>query len=127
MRVLGIDPGSRIIGYGVLHSPHDPTYVASGIIRLSTGAVEKRMMEIYQCISDLIGMYTPSHVAIEEVFMHKNVKSALMLKQARGAIWPLSWQNLMSVLMPWFGETLWLWARRKSTNASDGHPTVCRR
>lgn len=86
IRILGIDPGSRITGYGVIDlvgvTPH---YVASGCIRTAEGALEQRLAQIYAGIAEVIGVHRPNEVAVERVFMAKNADSALKLGQARGA------------------------------------------
>ena len=85
-RILGIDPGSRITGYGVIDlSGGHLTYVASGCIRTATGAFPVRLKDIYQGVDELISQYLPVVFTIEEVFLAKNPMSALKLGQARGA------------------------------------------
>tara|TARA_Y100001001_G_scaffold125450_1_gene123938 strand:- start:1034 stop:1585 length:552 start_codon:yes stop_codon:yes gene_type:complete len=86
MIVLGIDPGSRITGYGVLDaSERQPRYIASGCIRLKDESLAQRLAQVYAGISELIGVHRPAAFAIEQVFMSKNADSALKLGQARGA------------------------------------------
>lgn len=84
-RILGIDPGSRITGFGVidLHQGK-PSYVASGCIRTTDVALEQRLAQIYAGLSEVVGLHRPTFVAIERVFMAKNADSALKLGQARG-------------------------------------------
>jgi crossover junction endodeoxyribonuclease RuvC len=87
MHILGLDPGSRRVGYGIVAAGVKPQYVASGIIKINPEQpMPNRMSDIFQGVQRLIMMYTPDCAAIEEVFMHKNVRSALILGQARGAI-----------------------------------------
>lgn len=86
IRILGIDPGSRITGYGVIDVVGvKPCYVASGCIRTTEGALEQRLAQIYAGLSEVVGLHCPDQVAIERVFMAKNPDSALKLGQARGA------------------------------------------
>ncbi|QOR40869.1 crossover junction endodeoxyribonuclease RuvC [Billgrantia diversa] len=86
MLILGIDPGSRITGYGVLDvSAPRPRYVASGCLRLQDVALPQRLARIYAGITELIALHRPGELAIEQVFMSKNPDSALKLGQARGA------------------------------------------
>lgn len=86
VRILGIDPGSRVTGYGVIDVVGvKPCYVASGCIRTAEGALEQRLAQIYAGLSEVVGLHGPSQVAIERVFMAKNPDSALKLGQARGA------------------------------------------
>lgn len=84
-RVLGIDPGSRITGFGVIEiAGGQSSYVASGCIRLGERELPLRLGKIFQSLSEIIQTYNPSEVAIEQVFMAKNADSALKLGQARG-------------------------------------------
>lgn len=86
VRILGIDPGSRVTGYGVIDVVGvKPCYVASGCIRTAEGALEQRLAQIYAGLSEVVGLHRPNQVAIERVFMAKNPDSALKLGQARGA------------------------------------------
>jgi crossover junction endodeoxyribonuclease RuvC len=85
-RILGIDPGSRITGYGVIDSANGrATYVASGCLRVAGDTLPDKLGLIFREISELIRTYKPHHFAIESVFMHRNAGSALKLGQARGA------------------------------------------
>lgn len=84
--ILGIDPGSRITGFGVISQiKRQIYYVASGCIRTENGSFSQRLHTIYQAIDQLIILHKPQEVAIEQVFMAKNPDSALKLGQARGA------------------------------------------
>ncbi len=83
--ILGIDPGSRATGYGVVNVANKQTqYVASGCIRTSGTNLPSRLGEIYAGVVELIEKYQPSEFAIENVFVAHNVKSALILGQAKG-------------------------------------------
>ena len=84
-RVLGIDPGSRITGYGVIDVAGDSLrYVASGRIATSGSKFARRLAEIYSGVSEVIATHIPDEVAVEEVFFARNAQSALKLGQARG-------------------------------------------
>lgn len=84
-RVLGIDPGSQITGYGIIDvGNRSLSYVDSGCIRLAKEEMPLRLMRIHQGISELIARYRPQEFAIEAIFVHKNPSSALKLGQARG-------------------------------------------
>lgn len=85
-RVMGIDPGSRSCGYGIVESAGNGIrYVASGtIVPSSEGAVAERLNDIYAGILGAIDGYGPSAVSIEEMFFAKNAKSAIRLGQSRG-------------------------------------------
>lgn len=85
-RILGIDPGSRITGYGVVEAtPRGVRYVASGCIRMKSDHFPDRLKQIFDGVTQIIELYQPQQMAIEQVFMHKNADSALKLGQARGA------------------------------------------
>jgi crossover junction endodeoxyribonuclease RuvC len=86
MRVLGIDPGSRITGFGVV-SVHagEAQYVASGCLRVPLGTLSERLKVIYDGVLEIIATYQPNELAIEKVFLARNADSALKLGQARGA------------------------------------------
>ena len=84
--ILGIDPGSRITGFGIVrHAAGRQEYVASGCIRVGDCAFPERLQRIFHYLSELIGQYQPDVVSIEQVFMARNPDSALKLGQARGA------------------------------------------
>ncbi len=84
-RVLGIDPGSRSTGYGVLEiSNRRAHYVASGRISAQQAELPQRLGTIFHGISQIISEFAPTTIAIESVFMAKNAASALKLGQARG-------------------------------------------
>ena len=85
--VLGIDPGSRKTGYGLINVvPGRTEYVASGVIRLEDGFdLPRRLKVIFDSVSQLIDLHIPQQFAIEQVFMAKSAGSALKLGQARGA------------------------------------------
>ena len=85
-RILGIDPGSRTTGFGVLDFlGDDPTYVASGTVSSADGAFPERLRQIFTAVGEIVAEYRPDVVAIESVFMHKNPGSALKLGHARSA------------------------------------------
>lgn len=84
--ILGIDPGSRITGFGIVREGRNGCeYVTSGCIRLGSGPFPGRLKQIFDGLSELIGQYQPQVLSIEQVFMARNPDSALKLGQARGA------------------------------------------
>jgi len=84
-RILGIDPGSRITGYGIIElRDARPVYLTSGCIRVSSGPLAGRLHEIFSGVRAIVEEFTPTEAAIESVFMHRNADSALKLGQARG-------------------------------------------
>jgi len=66
-------------------TPRGVRYVASGCIRVQTEDFPSRLKQIFDGVSEIISVYQPRQMAIEQVFMHKNADSALKLGQARGA------------------------------------------
>lgn len=86
--ILGIDPGSRLTGYGIIKQEgRKMTYLASGCIKAIAAGSElaPRLQTIYAGVSELILQFNPDLFAIEQVFMAKNPDAALKLGQARGA------------------------------------------
>jgi len=85
-RIIGIDPGSRIMGIGVLDS--DGRYnkhVYSNCVRMGKESFPERLGIIYRAITEVIQTYQPQQMSIEDVFVSNNPSSALKLGQARGA------------------------------------------
>ena len=84
--IIGIDPGSRVTGYGVVRTAGSRTeYITCGCIRLDTdGSFDERLVQLYDQLSALIAEHRPSEAAIERVFMNRNADSALKLGHARG-------------------------------------------
>ncbi|GBU13150.1 component of RuvABC resolvasome [Enterobacterales bacterium] len=84
--ILGIDPGSRITGYGIIRQTgRQLSYLGSGCIRTVVDDMPGRLKLIYAGVSEIITQFQPDFFAIESVFMAKNADSALKLGQARGA------------------------------------------
>ncbi len=85
-RIIGIDPGSRRTGYGIVDvDAGKARYVTSGIIRLPEKSLSERLKIIFDGITQLVGQYHPDEMGIEEVFLSHNASAALKLGQARGA------------------------------------------
>lgn len=87
--VLGIDPGTAVTGYGVVSRGNDGvlSLLECGVIRTSAGdPLPDRIREIFMGIREVIERFQPSSMAVEDVFQGKNVRSALTLGHARGAI-----------------------------------------
>lgn len=87
MKVLGIDPGSTVTGYGIVELDGSTTrHIDNGGIHLSSSEpLPRRLSAIYRKISALLDAFAPDIVAIESIFMAKNVASIMKLGQARGA------------------------------------------
>jgi crossover junction endodeoxyribonuclease RuvC len=87
LRILGIDPGLRVTGFGVLEKTGQKlTYVTSGCIRTAAdGELPERIRTILEGLSQVIAEMQPAQVAVEKVFVNVNPQSTLLLGQARGA------------------------------------------
>lgn len=89
MRVMGIDPGSNFLGLGCVEAKGNSfSWIGHKVIRLNSGGTvphELRLKSIYENVQEALGLWTPTAVAVEEVFFAKNAQSALKLGQARGA------------------------------------------
>lgn len=85
-RIIGIDPGSRCTGFGVIDSDGlHHHYVTSGFIKIKGDELPDRLGMIFREVSGIIEKWQPQSMGIEQVFVNKNVDSALKLGQARGA------------------------------------------
>jgi crossover junction endodeoxyribonuclease RuvC len=86
MRIIGIDPGSRVTGYGIIEQQGPKVrHVASGCLRVEGEVLAVRLGKIFQGLDAIIREYRPGEMAVERVFMSRNADSALKLGQARGA------------------------------------------
>ena len=88
MRVLGIDPSSRATGYGLVDAgDRDPIVVTYGSIKPPPrAALPAKLLAIKSGITGLIALHRPDEIAIENPFLAKNTKTALLLGQVRGAV-----------------------------------------
>ncbi|MGL4766926.1 MAG: crossover junction endodeoxyribonuclease RuvC [Formosimonas sp.] len=85
-RLLGIDPGLRLTGFGVIDvHQHTMRYVASGVIKVAGQALPERLRSLMDGIHAVIDTYQPHESVIEKVFVNINPQSTLLLGQARGA------------------------------------------
>ncbi|MGQ0587892.1 MAG: crossover junction endodeoxyribonuclease RuvC [Gammaproteobacteria bacterium] len=86
LRILGIDPGSRVTGYGLIEVQGSrQRCLAQGVIKLPEKALEQRLLLLLTRLRELIAEHRPDEAAMEQVFVRRNVASALVLGQARGA------------------------------------------
>ena len=86
LRLLGIDPGLRLTGFGVIDvRGHDMVYVASGVIKVAGEALPERLHSLMTGIHQVVDAYAPNESVIEKVFVNINPQSTLLLGQARGA------------------------------------------
>lgn len=95
LKILGIDPGTAITGYGIVeYWGNRYKIVEYGVIRSSkTEELAARLNEIYKGICQLIETHQPDYIAIEELFFNKNVKTALLVGQARGVMMLAAYQK----------------------------------
>ncbi len=86
IRILGIDPGSRITGFGVIEcATNHIKYLDSGVIRLPQGSLSERLYQIFDGIGTVIKQHRPHVTAVEKVFVSVNPQSALKIGHARGS------------------------------------------
>ena len=86
-RIIGVDPGSRITGYGIVDTDgFRHSYVGSGFIKLSGDEFHQRLGMVFDEIGAIIKQWKPVTMGIEKVFVSKNIDSALKLAQTRSAI-----------------------------------------
>ncbi|MDR1310311.1 MAG: crossover junction endodeoxyribonuclease RuvC [Burkholderiaceae bacterium] len=87
MKILGIDPGLRLTGFGVIEKNGTRlSYVASGVIKTDNrDDLPTRIKTLFEGIAEITATHRPNHAAIEKVFVNVNPQSTLLLGQARGA------------------------------------------
>ena len=85
MKILGIDPGLRVTGFGVIEqNGNSLRYLTSGCVRSGEGTLAERLKVLLDGLNEIIGTNRPEQVAIEKVFVNVNAQSTLLLGQARG-------------------------------------------
>ena len=85
LRILGIDPGLRVTGFGIIDkSGSTLAYVTSGCVRVGAGELANRLKTILDGLREVIAAHRPDQVAVEKVFVNVNPQSTLLLGQARG-------------------------------------------
>ena len=113
MNILGIDPGSVITGFGIIQQiGGKQIYVASGCIKVGKKPWAERLKQIYADLTAITQQYLPEHAAIEQVFVSKNVSSALKLGHARG---------VAMLALANFGVDIAEYSPRKIKQAVVGH------
>ncbi|HNQ04418.1 MAG TPA: crossover junction endodeoxyribonuclease RuvC [Thiobacillaceae bacterium] len=86
MKILGLDPGLRVTGYGVIEKTGQRLhYVASGVIRTREGELPSRIKTVFEGVVEILAHFQPDAAAVEKVFVNVNPQSTLLLGQARGA------------------------------------------
>lgn len=89
MRILGIDPGTATVGYGLIEVEDGrPTVVTYGVLSTSPedGGTAERLQLVYQGLNDLLEKYRPDAAAVEELFFGRNITTAIRVGQARGVL-----------------------------------------
>lgn len=88
LKILGIDPGTGIVGFGVVSIfKGKPTLIDGGVIRTPAHqADELRLLTIYKSLSEIIAEHNPDIMAVEKLFFARNVTTAMSVSQARGVI-----------------------------------------
>jgi crossover junction endodeoxyribonuclease RuvC len=88
MRIIGIDPGTGILGFGVIDSKGGKTtMVDAGVIRTKVHQpLDERLEEIFNCLSDIIAQTKPSVMVVEKLFFAQNVTTAMSVSHARGVV-----------------------------------------
>ena len=86
MRILGIDPGLQVTGFGVIETERNSRlhYIASGCVKSGPGDLAGRLKTILEGLKEVIAAHMPGEVAVEKVFVNSNPQSTLALGQARG-------------------------------------------
>lgn len=87
MKVLGIDPGSGIIGFGLIETKPKPKLIDAGVIRTTIGDDDaSRLVELYESMRELVQEMKPDVASVEKLFFAQNVTTAMTVAQARGVI-----------------------------------------
>ncbi|MBM4189733.1 MAG: crossover junction endodeoxyribonuclease RuvC [Betaproteobacteria bacterium] len=87
MKILGLDPGLRITGYGVIDQTGQRLeYQASGVVRTESGELPGRLAILFNGVREMVEQFQPEAAAVEKVFVNVNPQSTLLLGQARGAL-----------------------------------------
>jgi crossover junction endodeoxyribonuclease RuvC len=98
-RILGVDPGTRVVGYGVVDCGRAFEYVECGVLRAVPGLeMAERLHRIVAELGEIIEEFRPAVLALEKAFHGRNAASALKLGQARGAIMALAGQHEVPVV-----------------------------
>lgn len=102
MRVLGIDPGTSVTGYGVVEygngTPGFGRLIECGVIRLTTRSpLPRRLAQLHDGIVQLIERHQPTALALEDAFYHKNVRTTLVLGHARGVVLLAAQQHALAI------------------------------
>lgn len=100
MRILGIDPGTGILGFGIieLDAKKKPSLVDAGVIRTPANQPDsERLVTIYSELSEIIAEFLPTVMSVEKLFFAQNVTTAMSVAQARGVVLLCGEQNKMQL------------------------------
>lgn len=99
MRILGIDPGTGIVGFGVINVDRgNTTFVEAGVIRTPAHQEDsERLLTIYQDLEGVVSQYQPNIMAVEKLFFIRNITTAMSVSQARGVILLLGKQKKLQL------------------------------
>lgn len=87
MRILGIDPGTGLMGFGVIETGRKPRLITAGVIRTKVHQAEsERLLIIYDALHEIVKETQPAMVSVEKLFFAKNVTTAMSVAQARGIV-----------------------------------------
>lgn len=98
MRILGIDPGTGILGFGVIEAGRQPRLVDAGVIRTKAHRPEpERLLIIYEGLQEVVKTTKPAVMSVEKLFFSRNVTTAMTVSQARGIALLVAQQHNLSI------------------------------
>lgn len=98
MRILGIDPGTGLMGFGVIESGLKPQLVDAGVIRTKVHQPEsERLHIIYDSLHEIVKLSQPAVVSVEKLFFARNVTTAMSVAQARGVVLLVAQQHSLPI------------------------------
>lgn len=98
MRILGIDPGTGILGFGVIDTGKKPVMVDAGVIRTKVHQPEsERLLAIYEGLQEIVTTNKPQAVSVEKLFFARNVTTAMSVAQARGVVLLVAQQHNLPI------------------------------
>ena len=98
MRILGIDPGTGLLGFGVIESGSKPKLIDAGVIRTKVHQAEsERLLIIYDGLQEIIAATKPEMVSVEKLFFARNVTTAMSVAQARGIVLLVAQQHNLPI------------------------------
>jgi|SRR5688572_20765337 len=98
MRILGIDPGTGIMGFGVVEAVAKPRLIDAGVIRTKVHQPEsERLLIIYDALRDIVQATNPHMLSVEKLFFARNVTTAMSVAQARGVVLLVAQQHNLPI------------------------------